>query len=110
MRRLALVVLLTFISGACFAKGLPAPGDHAQAPSDSGALTAQVPSSEDEAFLQQITEAATNSGYKDPEVIPMFVVSATDANGKRVLLLVDPETMQAIEVRDDPDVAASAHK
>jgi hypothetical protein len=110
MRGLALVVLLTFISGASFAKGMSAHDDQAQTPSDSGALTAQVPGSEDEAYLRQITDAVTNSGYKDPDVIPMFVVSATDANGKRVLLLVDPETMQAIEVRDDPDVAASAHK
>lgn len=110
MRRLALVVLLTFISGAAFAKGMSAHNDQTQPPSDSGALTAQVPSSEDEAFLQQITDAVTNSGYKDPSVVPMFVVGATDASGKRVLLLVDPETLQAIEVRDDQDVAASTHK
>jgi hypothetical protein len=110
MRRLALVVLLTFISGAAFAKGMPSHGDQAQPSSDAGALTAQVPGSEDEAFLRQITDAVENSGYKDPDVIPMFVVSATDASGKRVLLLVDPETMQAIEVRDDQDVAASTHK
>jgi len=109
MRRLALVVLLAF-SSAAFAKGMPTSGDQAQTPSDAGALTAQVPSSEDEAFLRQITDAVEGGGYKDPSVVPMFVVSATDAKGKRVLLLVDPETLQAIEVRDDPDVAASTHK
>jgi len=110
MRRLALVVLLAFISSAAFAKGVSAHGDQAQTRSESGASTSQAPGSEEEAFLQQIVDAVANSGYKDPGIVPMFVVSATDASGKRVLLLVDTETMQAIEVRDDPDVAATAHK
>ncbi len=110
MRRWALVVLLTLVSSATFAKGVSAHDDQAQTESAANALAAQVPGSGPDAFLQQIIQAVANSGYKDPGLISMFVVSATDPNGKRVLLLVDPETLQAIEVRDDADVAASSHK
>ena len=60
-----------------------------------------------DALLQQVVDAVKQTGFKNVGVLPMIVISATDANGKRVMLLVDPQTMQAIEVKDEAETAST---
>ena len=57
--------------------------------------------------MSQVVEAVKQTGFKDVEILPMMVVSATDADGKRVMPLIDPQTMQAIEVTDGEQTAST---
>ena len=60
-----------------------------------------------DALLQDVIDAVKNSGFKNVGVLPMFVVSAKSADGKDVLLLIDPQTMHAIEVKDESPSAST---
>ena len=102
MRRLALALTLTLVAGAALAKVEPTP---AAIPPRTALERAQEPTLD--ALLQQVVDAVKQTGFTNVGVLPMFVVSATDANGKRVLLLINPETMHAIEVKDEDETASS---
>jgi hypothetical protein len=103
MRRLALAAALSLLATTAFAKVEPA---RAEAPPATS--TFETPAEPGfEAAVDQVVEAVKQTGFKDVEILPMMVVSATDANGKRVMLLIDPRTMQAIEFTDGDQTASS---
>jgi hypothetical protein len=103
MRRLVLAVALAFITSIALAK--MEPGQTETPPTAPSEGTPAEP--EFDAVTQQIVDAVKQSGFRDVGMLSLFVLSATSANGRRVLLLVDPQTMQAIEVIDQNETAST---
>jgi len=51
------------------------------------------------AALQELHQKLEAAGYKDVQVLPeALVVSAKDGNGKQTLLLIDTQTMMALQL------------
>ena len=47
-------------------------------------------------------------GYHDVAVVPWFVLMAKNSRGREVLLLVDPISLQAMEIQNESDEMATA--
>jgi hypothetical protein len=97
MRRLSLAVILILLTSTAIAKVEQTHKGVIALPKQEVGPAAP----EFDALLQEVIDAVEKSGFKNVGVLPMFVISAIAADGKDVLLLVDPQTMQAIEVKDE---------
>ena len=53
--------------------------------------------------LQEFTKKLEEAGFKDVQLSQGFIVQAKDRFDKPILMLVDPETMVAIQLKSQPD-------
>ena len=53
--------------------------------------------------LQEFTKKLEEAGFKDVELSQGFIVQARDRFDKPILMLVDPETMVAIQLKAQPE-------
>jgi len=53
--------------------------------------------------LQEFTKKLEEAGFKDVQLSHEFIVQAKDKFDKPILMLVDPETMVAIQLKAQPD-------
>lgn len=55
-------------------------------------------------FFQELSGLIEKAGYKNITVAPhIFVLSADKADGRRIGIVVNTKTMQAMELENDPD-------
>lgn len=63
---------------------------------------------EREAMLKEVVKIIAARGYRELSVVPWFVMTAKNAKGREVLLLVDAISLQVIEIeREDEEIAAA---
>jgi hypothetical protein len=79
----------------------------AMAKTDPGATLIDDDNSQPQSMPDQIRDKLSADGYKDITVVPTsYVVSATDKEGKRVLLLVGPASSSKLP-EQEPSTAQS---
>ena len=67
-----------------------------------------APSTDTAPVTQQLRERLSADGYKDITILPTtYAVSATDKNGKPVLLLIGPGSSTVLPSDDSPSQAES---
>jgi len=66
---------------------------------------------ERKAMLKNTLKTLAALGYRDVLLVPWFVMMAKNERGREVLLLVDPVSMQTMEIeREDDEVAAASER
>ena len=58
-------------------------------------------------MLKDVAKMIAAKGYHDMAVVPWFVLMAKNSRGREVLLLVDPISLQAVEIQSDSDEMAT---
>lgn len=61
-----------------------------------------------DAMLKDVVKLIAAKGYSDLAVVPWFVMMAKDARGREMLLVVDPVSLQMIEIQNESDETAAA--
>lgn len=99
MRHIAAIALMITAAQFAFARGEPPDAKGAQPPASAGAERRAAANTDE---LKKRVEAV---GFKDVEVVPqMFVVVAKKPDGGGVSMIVDAETLQALQLGGDgPD-------
>jgi hypothetical protein len=61
-----------------------------------------------EKFLMELKRRVEGAGFGDVEIMPsMFVVTAKTSSGRSVALIVDSDTLQALQIGSDEETAAA---
>ena len=103
MRRIATIVFVLAAAHAASARGEP-PATAGNAPEPGISSEASHA-----AAVADVKKKVEQVGFKDVEVVPsMFVVVAKTPDGKGVSLIVDAETMQALQLGGDDHGAGSS--
>jgi hypothetical protein len=63
---------------------------------------------EREAMVNDVVKILATRGYRELSVVPWFVMMAKNSGGQEVLLLVDPVSLQVIEIQHEGDEIAAA--
>jgi hypothetical protein len=63
---------------------------------------------EREVMLNDVMKSIAGKGYREVSLVPWFVMMAKNSRGREVLLLVDPVSLQAIEIEHEDDEIAAA--
>jgi hypothetical protein len=63
---------------------------------------------EREAMLNDVVKIIVARGYREVSLVPWFVMMAKNSKGREVLLLVDPISLQTIEIEHEGDEIATA--
>jgi type VI protein secretion system component VasK len=60
-----------------------------------------------DAMLKDVVKIIEARGYRELAVVPWFVMMAKNAKGREVLLLVDPVSLMAVEIENEPGETAA---
>src|SRR5262245_36020157 len=101
MRKIATIAFVLATAHAASARGEPPAGaGTAPPPAVSGDASSAATAAELKRRVEQV-------GFKDVEIVPqMFVVVAKTPDGKEVSLIVDAESMQALQLGGDDQGAS----
>jgi len=99
MKSIATVAALLVAGQFAFARGEPPHAAGVEPPSNLGASRLAA------ANVEELKKRVEEGGFKDVEIVPqMFVVMAKKPDGRGVSMIVDAETLQALQLGGDgPD-------
>src|SRR5882757_9980336 len=96
MRQMAAIALMFVAAQTASARGEPPDAAGSQPPSN---FSAGRPAA---ATIEELKKKVEQSGFKDVEVVPrMFVVLAKKPDAQGVSLIVDADTLQALQLGAD---------